>query len=73
MENLRLERRPEARADAQGKVVEDDSNKDMEAAAAPNLTAAYAKASAAMVENLLNPDTVEGISAFLAKRPPAWA
>jgi len=43
------------------------------AAAAPNLAAAYAKASAAMVENLLNPDTVEGISAFLAKRPPAWA
>ena len=38
-----------------------------------DLTAAYALASAAMVENLMNPDTDEGITAFLAKRPPNWA
>ncbi|MBC7478336.1 MAG: enoyl-CoA hydratase/isomerase family protein [Pseudorhodobacter sp.] len=42
-------------------------------AAAPDLAAAYTKATDAMVDNLLNPDTDEGISAFLAKRPPAWA
>ena len=42
------------------------------AAAAPDLTAAYAKATAAMVENLLHPDTDEGITAFLAKRAPNW-
>lgn len=41
-------------------------------AAAPDLTAAYAKATAAIVENLLNPDTAEGIAAFLTKRPPQW-
>ncbi len=40
---------------------------------APALTAAYAQASAAMVENLMNRDTDEGINAFLAKRPPNWA
>jgi enoyl-CoA hydratase/carnithine racemase len=39
---------------------------------AAGLAAAYATASAAMVENLLNPDTDEGITAFLAKRAPAW-
>lgn len=38
-----------------------------------SLTAAYATASAAMVENLMNPDTDEGITAFLQKRPPNWA
>ena len=37
------------------------------------LAAAYDQASAAMVENLMNPDTDEGIPAFLAKRPPNWA
>ncbi len=42
------------------------------AAAAPDLTMAYAKATTAMVENLLNPDTSEGITAFLAKRAPNW-
>ena len=40
---------------------------------ATNLASAYDVASAAMVENLLTPDTDEGINAFLAKRPPAWA
>lgn len=34
---------------------------------------AYALAGAAMVENTLNSDTAEGISAFLEKRPPNWA
>jgi enoyl-CoA hydratase/carnithine racemase len=37
------------------------------------LSAAYTAASATMVENLLLPDTDEGITAFLAKRPPNWA
>ena len=32
--------------------------------------AAYAKATAAMVENLMHPDTAEGIAAFLEKRSP---
>ena len=41
-------------------------------AAARDLTAAYATASAAMVENLLSTDTAEGIQAFLDKRPPKW-
>lgn len=33
---------------------------------------AYALASRAMVENMLNADTDEGICAFLEKRPPNW-
>jgi enoyl-CoA hydratase/carnithine racemase len=33
---------------------------------------AYALAGAAMVENMLHPDTDEGIAAFLDKRPPGW-
>jgi enoyl-CoA hydratase/carnithine racemase len=33
---------------------------------------AYALAGKAMVENMLNPDTDEGICAFLEKRPPNW-
>ena len=33
---------------------------------------AYAHASRVMVENLLDADAVEGIGAFLAKRPPQW-
>lgn len=40
---------------------------------ANGLADAYQKASATMVENLLLPDTDEGISAFLEKRPPNWA
>jgi enoyl-CoA hydratase/carnithine racemase len=43
------------------------------AQSAQALAAAYAAASATMVENLLLPDTDEGITAFLAKRPPHWA
>ena len=42
-------------------------------AAALPLKAAYDTATAAMVENLLAPDTAEGIQAFLDKRPPTWA
>ena len=42
------------------------------AAAATDLAAAYARATTAMVENLLNPATSEGITAFLEKRPPNW-
>ena len=42
-------------------------------AASQPLAAAYQKASAAMVENLLSPQTAEGIAAFLDKRPPNWA
>lgn len=34
--------------------------------------AAYALAGRAMVENMLEPDTDEGICAFLEKRPPNW-
>lgn len=34
--------------------------------------AAYALAGHAMVENMLEPDTDEGICAFLEKRPPNW-
>lgn len=39
-----------------------------------NLTTAeaYALAAGAMVDNLMQPDTDEGINAFLAKRPPNW-
>lgn len=33
---------------------------------------AYALAGRAMVDNMLNPDTDEGICAFLEKRPPTW-
>lgn len=36
------------------------------------LAEAYAFTGAAMVENMLQPDTDEGISAFLQKRPAAW-
>jgi enoyl-CoA hydratase/carnithine racemase len=36
------------------------------------LDEAYAHASRVMVENLLDADAVEGIGAFLAKRPPQW-
>jgi len=36
------------------------------------LDRAYAFTGAAMVENMLNPDTSEGIAAFLDKRPPEW-
>ena len=37
------------------------------------LSVAYALAAKAMVENLAEPDTVEGISAFLEKREPRWS
>ena len=37
------------------------------------LDQAYAAAGSAMVDNLLNTSTSEGISAFLEKRPPNWA
>lgn len=37
------------------------------------LQQAYAAAGSAMVQNLLDTDTNEGISAFLEKRPPHWA
>jgi enoyl-CoA hydratase/carnithine racemase len=33
---------------------------------------AYALAARAMVENLLHPDSAEGVAAFLDKRPPRW-
>ena len=36
------------------------------------LDQAYAAAGAAMVDNLLNTATSEGISAFLEKRAPNW-
>lgn len=36
------------------------------------LAEAYAHAGAVMVENMLQADTNEGISAFLEKRPPDW-
>ncbi len=36
------------------------------------LDVAYALAAKAMVENLAEPDCVEGISAFIEKRPPRW-
>jgi enoyl-CoA hydratase/carnithine racemase len=36
------------------------------------LADAYAHASRVMVENLFDADAVEGIGAFLAKRPPQW-
>ncbi|WP_347268956.1 enoyl-CoA hydratase [Paracoccus sp. (in: a-proteobacteria)] len=37
------------------------------------LADAYAVTGAVMCENLLDPDTAEGIQAFLEKRPPNWA
>lgn len=36
------------------------------------LDAAYALAARAMVDNLAEPDSAEGIAAFLEKRPPRW-
>ncbi len=39
----------------------------------PSLTEAYARASAAMVANLMMPQTDEGLTAFLEKRQPDWA
>ena len=41
--------------------------------AVTSLAGAYAVATPIMVENLLSPDTAEGIAAFLDKRPPSWA
>jgi enoyl-CoA hydratase/carnithine racemase len=37
-----------------------------------DLAPAYERASSAMVENMLEPDSNEGISAFLEKREPKW-
>ena len=34
---------------------------------------AYAYTGAVMVENLMLDDTIEGIDAFLQKRPPSWS
>jgi enoyl-CoA hydratase/carnithine racemase len=39
---------------------------------AASLALAYQQAGLAMIENLLTPATDEGITAFLAKRPPNW-
>jgi enoyl-CoA hydratase/carnithine racemase len=36
------------------------------------LDEAYAVASLAMIDNLVEPDSVEGIGAFLDKRRPTW-
>jgi enoyl-CoA hydratase/carnithine racemase len=36
------------------------------------LDQAYAYAGEVMVENMLEPDTAEGIAAFIEKRPPDW-
>ena len=36
------------------------------------LDEAYAVASLAMIDNLAEPDSVEGMGAFIDKRPPAW-
>jgi len=36
------------------------------------LDKAYAHTASVIVENLMRPDTAEGISAFLEKRPPDW-
>lgn len=36
------------------------------------LGAAYEAAGRAMVDNMMQPDTAEGIAAFLEKRPPNW-
>ena len=35
--------------------------------------AAYALAARSMTQNMMDPDTAEGIAAFLEKRPPKWA
>ena len=43
------------------------------ARADPSLSEAYARAGAAMVANLMQPETAEGLTAFLAKRQPNWA
>ena len=43
------------------------------ARADPSLADAYATAGAAMVKNLMTPETDEGLTAFLAKRKPNWA
>ncbi|NCO87479.1 MAG: enoyl-CoA hydratase [Rhodobacterales bacterium] len=40
--------------------------------AAMDTAAAYAHAGAVMVHNMLDPDTDEGIAAFLEKRAPGW-
>ena len=37
-----------------------------------SLDAAYAHTGRVIAENMLHPDTVEGIQAFLEKRPPEW-
>lgn len=37
------------------------------------LSDAYATAGAAMCQNILLPDTAEGMAAFLEKRPPSWS
>lgn len=37
-----------------------------------DLAGAYALTRNAMVKNMLDPDTAEGISAFIEKRPPNW-
>ncbi|MTE00843.1 enoyl-CoA hydratase [Paracoccus sp. YIM 132242] len=37
------------------------------------LAEAYVSAGAAMCQNILLPDTAEGMAAFLDKRPPSWA
>lgn len=41
-------------------------------AAAQPLAQAYAKATVAMVQNLLQPETAAGIAAFIEKRPMPW-
>lgn len=43
------------------------------AGAARPLAEAYARATQVMVDNLMTPETAEGIQAFLEKRPPNWA
>ena len=44
----------------------------MQAQLGLNEAAAYADMSATMARNLLMAEAVEGIDAFLAKRPPNW-
>lgn len=41
--------------------------------AARPLAEAYAQATEVMIDNLMTPETAEGIQAFLEKRPPNWA
>ena len=38
----------------------------------PGLAAAYASATATMIDNLMHPMTAEGLTAFLEKRAPNW-